>query len=263
MNPTPADSSGNASVRTGDAEWYDQHYSTRDTVEARGQPSEVALFRHLGPWYFFAIPHLRAALSRKGRFLDLGCGSGRMSGYLVREGLIPAENVFGLDQSRVAVERATRTVPGGHFQTGDIHNLSYPASFFDVVLLMEVIEHLEQPLDALKQIWTVMTPGGYLYISHPNYVNPAWLAVRVLSEKLNRPNWIVLQPIDRIYTVWGIKRFAAHAGFQFKAGIGSSYGPPLLDRLERPWMARMLNKMGLWWLSFHPILVFQKPLEVS
>lgn len=259
MNSSPGKSGKDDLIRAREADWYDQHYTVRDTAAARAQASENELFHHLGPWYMFALPHLRKTLTLQTRLLELGCGSGRMPAHLAREGLIPPENISGLDQSKVAVERASRSLPGAHFQVGDIYDLNYPADYFDIVMLMEVIEHLEHPQHALKQIWSVMLPGGHLYISFPNYVNPAWLAVRILAERLNRPNWIVLQPVDKIYTVWQVKKRVAEAGFRFEHGIGSNYGPPLLYRLERVWMTRLLNRFGLWWASFHPILVFQKP----
>ena len=86
-----------------------------------------------------------------------------------------------------------------------------------------------------------------------------WLAVRLLSEWLNRPSWILLQPVDKIYTIFGIKKLARAAGFEFGKGIGSNYGPPVLHPLEREWMTRGFNRCGMWWLSLHPILKFKKP----
>jgi 2-polyprenyl-3-methyl-5-hydroxy-6-metoxy-1,4-benzoquinol methylase len=244
--------------RAKEAEWYDHHYQTRDITPGSLKKTDRELIRHLGPWYTFALPHLRKTLTTRSRLLELGCGSGRMPVQLVQEGLVAAGNVYGLDQSKVAVERAAQALPGSHFGVGDIYNLQLPKSHFDVVMLMEVIEHLETPAPALTQIASVTAPGGYLYISFPNFLHLPWLVVRILAEKLNRPNWVVLQPVDKIYTVRKVRKLVEAAGFRFECGIGSSYGPPLLDRLEQPWMAKALNRFGLWWLSYHPILVFRK-----
>ena len=244
--------------RAQESDWYNEHYKTSG-MEPSAQPLvEPELSRHLGPWYGFALPELRKTLRPNHRLLELGCGTGRLPTQLYREGLIPQENLFGIDQSAVAIEQAKRTLSKANFGVGDIYDLKFPKEHFNYVMLMEVIEHLESPDHALKQIWSVTAPNGYLFISFPNFVHLPWLAVRILSEKLNKPNWIVLQPIDKIYTVWDVRRLAEKAGFVFEGGIGSNYGPPLLFHLERPWMARCLNKLGLWWTSFHPILVFRK-----
>ena len=105
----------------------------------------------------------------------------------------------------------------------------------------------------------MIAPGGRLFLSFPNFLHLPWLAVRLLSDLLHKPNWIVRQPVDRIHTIFSVIRLARRAGFRFEKGIGSNYGPPVLYPLEKEWVTNGLNALGLWWLSFHPILVFRKP----
>lgn len=133
------------------------------------------------------------------------------------------------------------------------------AEAFDACLLMETIEHLEEPDRPLANIRRILRPGGMLYVSFPNYLHVPWLLVRILAQKLDHPNWIVLQPVDKIYTVFGVAKLFHKAGFEFVKGIGANYGPPVLYPLETDGMTRLLNRFGLWRLSFHPILVFRKP----
>ena len=115
--------------------------------------------------------------------------------------------------------------------------------------MMETIEHLEEPVAGLKRIASVMKTGGLLYISFPNYAHLPWLVARIFAEKLNRPNWVVLQPVDKIYTTWHVERLAEQAGFRLELGTGSNYGPPVLHPLERDWMTHGLNRIGLWRFS--------------
>ncbi len=259
MNSLPPESPKNAAEpQARESEWYNEHYKTSGTAPAKQILTGHTLLKHLGPWYGYALPHLRNTLTPSSRVLELGCGTGRLPTQLVREGLVTPKNVFGLDQSQVAVDQAKAAIPEATFFVGDIYNLELPKAHFDVVLLMEVIEHLEFPDPALQQIASVVGPNGLLYVSFPNYLHLPWLAVRILAEKLNRPNWIVLQPIDKIYTVGRVRKLVEKAGFVFEHGIGSNYGPPVLYPLEKPWMTNTLNKLGFWWLSFHPILVFRK-----
>ena len=197
------------------------------------------------------------------KLIELGCGQAQVPRLLVERGCLPATQIYGLDQSSEAVAFCRRELPGGHFQVQDLHALDYPADMFDLGFMLETIEHLEHPEVVLQRVHSSLKPGGWFYISFPNYLHLPWLAVRLLSEWLDRPSWINLQPVDRIYTVFGIQKLARTAGFEFVKGIGCNYGPPVLHPWEREWVTRGLNGCGLWWLSLHPILKFRKPLPSS
>jgi SAM-dependent methyltransferase len=180
----------------------------------------------------------------------------------VERGYLSATHIYGLDQSSEAVSFCRREMPGGHFQVQDLYTMDYTAEMFDFCLMLETIEHLEQPEIVLAHIHKILKPGGWLYVSFPNFLHLPWFAVRLLAEWLNRPNWIGLQPVDKIYTVFGIKKLGTTAGFEFVEGFGSCYGPPLLDRWERELITNGFNSCGLWQLSFHPILKFRKPIAL-
>jgi len=228
------------------SEWYDQFYE--------------AVQQEVAPWNRFLIRDLIRELRPESRLAELGCGQGHVLRFLVGQRLIAEENIYAVDQSGKAVEFTAAQLPKAQVMVQDICKLAAPKEAFDVALLMEIIEHLDHPEPALTNIWNVLKPGGVFYLSFPNYLHLPWLLVRILAEKLNRPNWIVLQPIDRIYTVFGVIRLAQQAGFRFEGGIGSVYGPPVLYQLEWDGLTSFLNRLGLWRLSFHPILKFQKPV---
>jgi SAM-dependent methyltransferase len=227
-----------------ESDWYDDFYQA---------------IQKMGPWYYFMIPHLKKVLPKGSRLLELGCGQGHVLRYLVDKNLISSANISAIDQSKTAVEFVKNHLPDADLRVGDIYRLDFPDDFFQICLLMETIEHLTEPRVALEQILRVLAPGGILYVSFPNFLHLPWLAVRLLSDLLHKPNWIVRQPIDKIYTVLGVIRLLKRAGFQFESGIGSGYGPPVFYPWEKEWMTRGLNSLKLWWLSFHPILVFRKP----
>jgi 2-polyprenyl-3-methyl-5-hydroxy-6-metoxy-1,4-benzoquinol methylase len=235
-------------MQANEAAWYDAHYQQIQTAE-------------WVCWYKFSLPYLRGVLSPQTRLVELGCGQGPLLRHLAREKLLPEENIYGVDQSRTAVDFLKRTLPRAHIDTGDIYRLPYAKDSFDVSLLMETIEHLEEPALALSQIFGVLKPGGRLLVSYPNFARPDWRLFRWLAEALRKPHWVVLQPIDKIYRVSQVVRIVERGGFQFEQGIGSGYGPPFFYRFEMDWMTQGLNALGLWRLSFHPILVFRKPVS--
>jgi 2-polyprenyl-3-methyl-5-hydroxy-6-metoxy-1,4-benzoquinol methylase len=213
----------------------------------------------MGPWYYFMIPQIVSLLTNKTKLVELGCGQGHLLRYLVEKQQIQERQIWAMDQSKTAVEFVKKRMPDAHVFTGDIYQLELEPETFNICLFMETIEHLEDPAPALKNIYSILAAGGWLFVSFPNFLHLPWLLVRVLSDLLNKPNWIVRQPVDKIYTVFGVIKLLKKAGFKFDHGIGSNYGPPVLYPLEKEWMTNGLNKLGLWWLSFHPILVFRKP----
>jgi 2-polyprenyl-3-methyl-5-hydroxy-6-metoxy-1,4-benzoquinol methylase len=237
-------------MQANEAAWYDEHYQQIQTAE-------------WVCWYKFSLPYLRSILNPQTKVVELGCGQGPLLRYLAREKLLPEENIYGMDQSRTAVDFLKRALPNAHVEAGDIYRLPYPRDSFDVCLLMETFEHLEEPVAALEQILGVLKPGGALLVSYPNFARPDWRLFRFVAERLNRPKWVVLQPIDKIYRVSQVIKVVESAGFRYEHGIGSGYGPPFFYRFEMDWMTRALNSLGLWRLSFHPILVFRRPAQTG
>ena len=226
-----------------EAEWYNQHYKAR---------------LDMGPWYRFLIPELAKHLRTDSQLLELGCGQGQLLDYLSKNDLLPGKQLHAIDQSQTAVDVAKGHVPEADIKVGDIYDLQFASGSMDVCVMMETIEHLTEPQVALAGIHRVLAPGGKLFISFPNFLHLPWLAVRLLSDLFNKPNWIVRQPIDKIYTVFGVIRIVSRAGFHFQNAVGSNYGPPVFYPLETDRVTGFLNRLGLWWISFHPILIFGK-----
>jgi len=174
------------------------------------------------------LPELIKKIKNDSKILELGCGQSKGLRYLVSHNYIKQENSYGIDQSDLAIEFLKKKLPKANLEQGDIFSLKFNDDTFDYVLMMEVIEHLEDPLKVLKEVERVLKPNGELIISFPNYINFPWLIVRILSEKLNKPNWIILQPVDKIYTTINIINFSKKNGLKYQKCIGSNYYPPLL-----------------------------------
>ncbi|MBK7998499.1 MAG: class I SAM-dependent methyltransferase [Verrucomicrobia bacterium] len=102
---------------------------------------------------------MKSILKPNSKLVELGCGQGLLLREIARQGLLPEENIFGLDQSQKAVDYVLRALPKASAATGDIYHLDTAKNFFDVCLLMETIEHWRiKP--ALDQIFSVMAGEG-------------------------------------------------------------------------------------------------------
>lgn len=132
----------------------------------------------------------RASRSRADlQLLDYGCGDGKYFNHLLRVGLVP-KNVHGVDVSTLRVERCRAL---GWQQVQCIPKsgrLPFPADQFDVVNMMEVIEHVPSAVidDVLDEISRVLRPDGVLLGSTPNYPMKRFYDVydAVIFRKLGR-----------------------------------------------------------------------------
>ena len=109
--------------------------------------------------YRFAEVHVGS-----GRVLDLGCGAGYGSAELAAK----HARVIGMDRVAPAAEPRARPGSGARFVRGDLGGLPFAAASFDLVVSFQVIEHLLDATDYLREIVRVLRPAGTLLISTPN-----------------------------------------------------------------------------------------------
>jgi SAM-dependent methyltransferase len=84
--------------------------------------------------------------------LDAGCGEGFAMRYLLHS---PDAAVVGMDGSLGALQVASSINPERGFAVGDLLELPFPSRSFDLVICMEVLEHLEQPDRGLAELCRV------------------------------------------------------------------------------------------------------------
>ena len=99
------------------------------------------------------------------RVLDVGCGAG----WFAQQCAAAGATVWATDLSLKGVREARARYPAaGLFQMGDIYLLPFAGAAFDLVLLSEVLEHLEDLDRALGEVVRVLRPGGMILISVPH-----------------------------------------------------------------------------------------------
>lgn len=105
---------------------------------------------------------LTAAPARSVAILDLGCGTGAFLQRLAAHGY---DNLTGLDIAPPAAGRAG----GPRWIAGDLDtHWPLPDDGFDLVVAIEVIEHLENPGIALAELARVLRPGAIAILTTPN-----------------------------------------------------------------------------------------------
>ncbi|MDT9682677.1 methyltransferase domain-containing protein [Streptomyces sp. TRM76323] len=120
--------------------------------------------------------------------LDVGCGPGTITADLaarVAPGRVTAVDASAgvLEQARaVAVERGLDNV---RFAVADAHALDFPDDAFDVVHAHQVLQHVGDPVCALREMRRVCRPGGVVAVRDSDYAGFTWFPeVPVLTEWL-------------------------------------------------------------------------------
>jgi 2-polyprenyl-3-methyl-5-hydroxy-6-metoxy-1,4-benzoquinol methylase len=99
----------------------------------------------------------------QGRLLEVGAGAGG----LVRVARERGWTVHATEVSESGLEQLRAT--GAEVFAGDVVDARYPDGHFDLVVSLEVIEHLPAPAPHLRELCRVTRPGGLLLLSTPNF----------------------------------------------------------------------------------------------
>lgn len=108
---------------------------------------------------------LKGYNSKNNFILDIGCGDGYASSYILND--YPLKTYFGLDLSIEKLKKVLRQVRCSRAIIGDAENLPILDASVHIVLCLETLEHLINPIDTLKDIERVLKPGGISLISIP------------------------------------------------------------------------------------------------
>ncbi|SFT32875.1 Methyltransferase domain-containing protein [Geodermatophilus amargosae] len=120
----------------------------------------------------YLLPHLRPGLD----LLDVGCGPGTITVDLARR--VAPGRVLGLDVSPDPLDEARdlaeREGVAVTFAVGDVYALDLPDDSVDVVHAHQVLQHLTDPVAALREMARVCRPGGLLAVRDVDYAATTW-----------------------------------------------------------------------------------------
>jgi 2-polyprenyl-3-methyl-5-hydroxy-6-metoxy-1,4-benzoquinol methylase len=179
-----------------------------------------------------AVRQIEQFYPRKGRLLDVGCGTGVFLLAAQQSGW----DTLGLEGNpQAAAEARTRA---RNVKQGDLADEQWASASFDVVTLWQVLEHLPEPLPILRKLREALKPGGFLFVAVPNAAS--------LQAKLLGRRWFNFQnPTHLIHFTFGtLSHLLSKAGFAdarrlYFYGGRPGFGP-LRDALQYP-----LRALGL------------------
>jgi SAM-dependent methyltransferase len=198
--------------------------------------------RKVGPRFVKALS-LGGDLRGK-RVLDVGCGRGEL---VIQSGMRGAE-AHGIDYAQAAVDIAAKAIEGidpdlrarCHVRQMDIKALDFPDAYFDVVFMMDVVEHLypHELAKAYDELQRTIRPGGRLVLHtspnkifeervYPHYSRRINQAALWMSRRLKYTDGLfneTMLPTDREFP---------HDTFEREMHINEQSAPDMRAEVER------------------------------
>jgi len=101
--------------------------------------------------------------------LDAGCGIGNITAKYC-----PGYTIIGIDEQFSSIEYCKQNCAGKYIQSS-LYNVPFKDNVFDSIFFLDAIEHLKDPLLALKELARVLKPKASILICTMNYASPLWL----------------------------------------------------------------------------------------
>ncbi|OEU61585.1 MAG: hypothetical protein BBJ57_01150 [Desulfobacterales bacterium PC51MH44] len=121
-------------------------------------------------WWFagrrMIIKHMIESLKlpQRSAILDVGCGTGGNLALLSEFG-----NVMGVELDDRALELACGRRVGKVLKGSLPDGMPFETQFFDLICILDVLEHIEDDLSSLRSLKTLLTPKGYMLLTVPAF----------------------------------------------------------------------------------------------
>ncbi|WP_019630236.1 methyltransferase domain-containing protein [Actinomadura atramentaria] len=119
------------------------------------------------------LPHLVPGAS----VLDVGCGPGTITAGIAER--VAPGRVVGVDAAEAVLDEAARAArergaTNVEFAVADVHALEYADDSFDVVHAHQVLQHVPDPVGALREMRRVCRPGGVVAVREADFGGMIW-----------------------------------------------------------------------------------------
>lgn len=173
------------------------------------------------------------------KVLEVGCGAG-MTGKALREKGF--EKIVGIEINE-EVARGGRAYYD-QIVIGDVEKIRLPfeKEYFDCILYGDVLEHLVNPWEVLKDHQTILKKGGAIICSIPNVRN-----YRILNNLIFRGRWeytddgILDRSHLRFFTLDSIQGMLKEAGFEIEGLTKRSSGAHWVKWIHRLLGSRLIE----------------------
>lgn len=143
---------------------YDRYWEYANTVKNISDPLDYLAETEETYWGIKEALENIVQDKRSIRILEIGSGLGYLTYSLIKKNY----NVIGLDISEIAVKKANENF-GNYYICANLFDYAkLNKNVFDIVIMTEVIEHVQQPLKFITSIIELLKPEGKAIITTPN-----------------------------------------------------------------------------------------------
>jgi SAM-dependent methyltransferase len=133
---------------------------------------------------FLSVIHAKKST---GKLLDVGCAFG----YFVELALSKGYDAYGFDPSHFAAVQAGKLVGKARIKEGTIQSVAFPKQSFDIITLFDVFEHLQDPLNDMKKLSSLLKKDGVILIATGD--------TKSIAAKIFRRRWTFFIPPQHIF----------------------------------------------------------------
>jgi 2-polyprenyl-3-methyl-5-hydroxy-6-metoxy-1,4-benzoquinol methylase len=147
--------------------------------------------------------HLKPGMT----ILELGCGTGHFTRELAPSGA----DIIAIDVSPELLEiaKANYSAPNVRYEIQNAYALTYSDATFDSVVGSSILHHLEIE-EAMREIYRVLKPGGTIYFTEPNMLNPQ-IAIQKNVPSIKRR--LGDSPDETAFFRWSLRRLLEQTGY--------------------------------------------------
>jgi len=201
-------------------------------------------------------------LRKTNRLLDVGSGSAFFAEIALKRGW----EVYGTELTDDTISLAEKK--GLKMSKGKLEDVAFESGFFDLVVCIEVIEHVSFPKTFTSEIHRVLRSGGAVYISTPNFDSLLRRRLKGQYDVINYPNhlsYFTSKTLKSLFTSNGFKkeslvtngisrtRVKTSTGKSNQAFVSETSDDEILrHRIEKRWYLR-----GLKWVVNGLLNVFK------
>ena len=228
---------------------YDEKYGTSGSTPVVPPPAGAPRTRHE------ACLHYLPRYASGGTILELGAGDGLLARSLAAQGL-PFDRYVATEASSARLASLESSLGDPRFEARALdidRELPEDIGTFDTVILLALVEHLIDPIDALRRVRSLLKPGGVAFIDTPNiakYTRRVRLALGQFPSTASREEGLVTfggDPVDlhdeghlHYFTYRSLSRLLVErCGFRETIPTPYTTPPSLFGVRVDDWLARM------------------------
>lgn len=198
-------------------------------------------------------------LKKTNNLLDVGSGSAFFAEIATQRGW----KVFGTELTDESIRKAEEK--GVIMSKGKLEDIEYESDFFDLIVCIEVIEHVSFPTPFTKELQRVLRKGGAVYISTPNFDSLLRRRLKGQYDVIGYPNhlsYFTAKTLKSLFSSSGFSklslvtngisrtRMKTSTGKSNQAFVSETSDDEILrHRIEKKWVLRTLKKGANWFLS--------------